>query len=336
MRSPFAIGPGAFRLILALFVVASHLSRYEIGRPAVFVFFMLSGYWVMKMFAEKYKPAADVWVFYLSRWLRIWLPFAVVFSAVYFLRFGLAERPDPEVQTKLWGILLLGIATTNLDVLGVSWSLDIEIQFYLLIPLIYFSIRRVPLAVFIFGAAVLSVAGWILQSQFGIWTVLSYLPSFLAGVLIWARGTGRTGRTALAYLTVFLAVAAMVWLIPYLRPLLLKDVTSPFNEDWFGIAWTMILLPLVDWNVRQRSGKLDRHMGALSFMLYIVHWPVVATLGSTLAPISLADKAVLLLVILIAATLVYALVDLPIERWRAKLVGGLIHRGRARATDSRS
>ena len=49
----FTFGPGLLRLTLALFVVVSHLTRYEIGRPAVFVFFMLSGYWVMKMYAEK-------------------------------------------------------------------------------------------------------------------------------------------------------------------------------------------------------------------------------------------------------------------------------------------
>ena len=55
----FFSGPGFFRLFLAAAVVVSHLSNLEIGRPAVFAFFALSGFWVMRMYDEKYAASGD-------------------------------------------------------------------------------------------------------------------------------------------------------------------------------------------------------------------------------------------------------------------------------------
>lgn len=49
-------GPGQFRIFLAALVVLSHLSSLGIGRPAVFTFFMLSGYWVLRMYEENIAP----------------------------------------------------------------------------------------------------------------------------------------------------------------------------------------------------------------------------------------------------------------------------------------
>ena len=62
MAFQHSFGPGQFRVILAILLVFSHMSYVEIGRPAVFVFFMLSGYWVLRMYEEKCRPAASVGV----------------------------------------------------------------------------------------------------------------------------------------------------------------------------------------------------------------------------------------------------------------------------------
>ena len=39
-------GPGVIRLILAALVMFSHMSRFQVGRIGVLLFFFLSGYWV--------------------------------------------------------------------------------------------------------------------------------------------------------------------------------------------------------------------------------------------------------------------------------------------------
>ena len=110
-------GPGHFRVLLAALVVVSHMSSVEIGRPAVFVFFMLSGYWVLRMYEQKYRPAAPVWVFYLSRIMRVWLAFATAFLAV-FLLYALSSDPRPPetlAGLSLFGLSLFGLASNRLS-----------------------------------------------------------------------------------------------------------------------------------------------------------------------------------------------------------------------------
>lgn len=314
------LGPGAFRFLLAAFVLASHLSRYEVGRPAVFVFFMLSGYWVMKMYAEKYQPRTTLGVFYLSRLMRIWVPYSIVFLLVFLIYRAVPVPGTDQPDSYLWGVLMLGVASTHLDVLGTSWSLDIELQFYLLVPLFLVAVRTLPPAGLFLCAGALTMLGWILQLRYDLWTVFSYLPAFLMGILIWSYGWKCSGRHAALSVVIFLGIGAAVWLTPSLQPLLLRDVESPFHEDWFGLAWTATLIPLLIWNVRQRSSWLDQHLGALSFMLYIVHWPVINLLRKSMAPLGTPEKILLLAAIPIVTLVVYMLVDRPLERVRKALL----------------
>ena len=44
LSSSFRLGSGAVRLLLAAVVVVSHLSAINLGRPAVMIFFMISGF----------------------------------------------------------------------------------------------------------------------------------------------------------------------------------------------------------------------------------------------------------------------------------------------------
>lgn len=321
MNALFSLGtgPGALRLILAALVVASHMSNLEIGRPAVFVFFALSGYWVLRMYDEKYAGQASLGVFYLSRGLRIWLSFATAFALAFAL-LSLAGHKIP--LSHLGGLLVFGVASTGQDVLGTAWSLDIEMQFYLAVPLIWLALRdRDPLApgLLVLWAG-LTALGWGLQLRFGVWTVLSYLPAFLAGVWIWRARPQVTGRTAALSLAVFVGLGLVVAALPGPRALFLKDVASPLNEDWFGLAWTLTLVPFLAWNVARPSPALDRHLGGLSYPLYILHWPVIVLAGTLMGPLSALDKLAVLAAIFALATVFYGAIDRRWEGLRLRLV----------------
>ncbi|MGB3408688.1 MAG: acyltransferase [Jannaschia sp.] len=314
----FSVGPGLVRVGLAALVVLSHMSSLEIGRPAVFAFFMLSGYWVLRMYEEKYRTL-PLRVFYLSRILRVWLAFATAFLIVFLLRGG-------TDWTLLTGLPLLGIATTGRDVLGTSWSLDIEIQFYLAVPLLWVLLQwmgNAPgrRALLLCAAGVLTLLGWYLQLAHGVWTVLSYLPSFCLGMFIWHVRMRASTRHALASLLVFGIAGLVVALVPDLRPLLLKTVAAPVHEDWFGMVWVAMLMPFLAWNVAQRSGPMDMHLGNYSYALYITHWPVIAFLRPVLEPLSLLDRGVILVVVIVVSTLFYMTVDRGWEALRRHLIG---------------
>lgn len=316
------LGPGQFRVVLAILVVLSHMSDFEIGRPAVFIFFMLSGYWVLRMYEQKYCPAASIWVFYLSRFMRIWLTFATAFLAT-FLLFALTPLAKPAEM--LWGLPLLGIATTKRDVLGTSWSLDLELQFYLLVPVIslvmaWIGQSRARLIFLAIGVAGLTTLGWFLQLSVGLWTLMSYLPAFIVGALIWHWRLRGTGHSAAISVIAFLAVGALVATIPYLRPLLSRAIDGPFHEDWFGMAWVMLLVPFVIWNLGQKSGPLDMHLGNYSYALYITHWPIIAFMRAALRPVTLPEALLILVVIAVVSVAFYLIVDRGWESVRRKLI----------------
>lgn len=290
--------PGIFRLVLALAVVVSHMSAIGIGRPAVFAFFTLSGYWVTKMYAEKY---ADVLTFYKSRFLRIFLPFVVAYVLGFILMDG--EMKD------LPGLAIFGIASTHNDVLGVSWSLDIELQFYALVPVLLFvGLRNAVLA-----SIGLFVAAWYLKITYDIWTVFLYAPSFLLGAWIclskWKPGFGPAAGSVVA----FAAIGALAFTFDWSRPFIMKTGGEPFDVDWFGMAWTAVLAPWFAFNVRQPGGWLDRHLGNASYALYITHWPVIALMIGHGKPLTFA-------VIVAVCAVFYIVVDIPAEKVRAMLL----------------
>src|SRR5687768_1766047 len=82
--------PGAFRLLLALMVVVSHLTRFDIGRLAVLLFFFLSGYWTAQIWAAKFA-GRDWKAFYASRWLRI-APLYLIAMGVFAVVLGVTPR----------------------------------------------------------------------------------------------------------------------------------------------------------------------------------------------------------------------------------------------------
>lgn len=323
--SKLTFGPGHFRVLLAILVVFSHMSSVEIGRPAVFVFFMLSGYWVLRMYEQKYHPSTSVWVFYLSRFMRVWLAFATAFLVVFLFYVVFS---DPKSLETLGGLSLLGVASTKNDVLGTSWSLDIELQFYLLVPLLSLALANVQknwkqVAFALMIGMILTAFGWYLQTDKGLWTVLSYMPSFMIGVLIWHTQARSSGKTATLSVFFFVMVGMVVWLSPVLRPLLLSNVDGPFNEDWFGMAWVTLLVPFVVWNVQQKSNSFDVHVGNYSYALYITHWPVIAFLGPAMQPASVLEKALILSAILVVSLVFYVSVDRGWESVRRRTIRSL-------------
>lgn len=314
-------GPGAFRLFLAALVVVQHLTRARIGLTAVMVFFMLSGYWVSRICQEKFIDRdRPVWQFYVSRILRLWPAYvAAVLLAVLFAL--LAGAPfDPR---DLNGLALFGTATLHRDPLGVSWSLDVEAQFYLMLPLLMLIGTRFGLGGLIAATCLGLSLGWWLFAGFRIWTALQYLPLFLAGLLIWRQDWRPKGGAALLSVVIFLAAGATFYLTGATRGLI---VSAPLPKPWllFGaMVWALLLIPFVAWNVRQRGGRNDRILGDLSYSLYLTHYPVIATL-KVYAPEDFGLDMKLVAVVL-SATVGLAFwyaIDRPIENWRARLFRG--------------
>ncbi|GHF06642.1 hypothetical protein GCM10016455_29770 [Aliiroseovarius zhejiangensis] len=314
-----SFGPGFFRLVLACFVMVSHVSALNVGEPAVFVFFMLSGYWVSLMYLHKYAHhPRPLQVFYLSRFLRVWPPYAAA-VVLSILTTGILTGTAPTQF--LPGIALFGVASTGLDALNVSWALDIEMQFYLLLPFALVAVRGWS-PTLLFALSVLgAVLGWWLYLGIGLKTVLCYLPMFAAGMLVAMRDITFSNRAVTLATLGFVAVIAVFFINDTLRAFFIKTRPSPFNEEWMTMGLMLLLLPFVAWNVRQKSGWLDAHFGNLSYTVYLLHFPVIANVSTLMGGgLTRTEKLILPLAVAVISVFFYIIIDRPSEAFRRRVM----------------
>lgn len=244
--------PGLFRLFLAVVVVVSHLSRFDVGRIAVLLFFFLSGFWVANIWDTKFK--GEPIRFYLARTLRIYPLYWLVAS------FAVFAFPAP---LSLSNFIIFGIANAAGDPVGVSWSLDIEMQFYLLLPLLIL----LPTKVLLSGSLALSAICW---RFLPVPTLALYLPAFALGVSCNINHWRPSAPVAAGSVAAFLAASVVAFV--FAPGFLNKTVPDPLHfVDIFSFFWMLPLLPFVAWSLGLKSTRFDRQLGNISYPLYLVH-----------------------------------------------------------------
>lgn len=330
------MGPGLFRLLLASVVVVYHYSSLALGHAAVYLFFVLSGYWVYRMWEDKYRRTRNPYLTFVAS--RIWrlAPVFLLCSAMacaIFMLLPLLIRPAvhlPPIKPG-WGmissVILLGYNTSGFRPLLPAWSLDIELQFYLLAPLVLVGMKRKPVAAvaFVIGAC---VAVALLYDQV---PLAGYLPYFMIGMLaaqypafIFDK------RYAIGSLIALSLLLATFLFTPGLRSALIGGVHPgplyKYNEA-LNVAVALVSVPFVLGTVKNASGDLDKLMADLSYSVYLFHWIpdlIVAFYFPELATKSHAFRAVCLGGVLgltySVALLITLLIDRPANRARARFV----------------
>lgn len=317
------LGPGGFRFLLAMLVVFEHVSRFKVGVVAVMAFFALSGYWVSRVFdrGPGQQPLA-ISTFYLSRFLRIW----PLYITIYILFFASAAFLAHPIRDDIWiAIPIFGVATHGIDLIGVTWSLDIELQFYLLLPLIMLFLRTptrgIEIIAHVVGFSAAWGAGLYLGLIYGIETVFFYLPIFLAGVALYRFNINTGHHVAMAAVCAFCLVGIAAAVTPSLHNFVIRGSGNTLNDKLFALFWVLPLLPFIAFNVQQRSGRIDRHLGNISYTIYLVHFPLT-WMPAILFGRSMTDpeKLIYILVVLAFSLAIYLLLELRFESWRRRII----------------
>jgi peptidoglycan/LPS O-acetylase OafA/YrhL len=298
-------------------VFLSHVSVWAVGTAAVVLFLMLSGYWVTHIYtADRYS---GVGTYLLGRLLRLWPVLIVCTLLAAAIQWGVRG----DLIGSFWStILFLGLASRGDDMVGTVWSLDIEMQFYLLLPLVVAGLAaagarwRPVLAV----GAVLAVAAGVLLGRAGLVTALLFAPVFAVG--IWLQMSQWRPGPVLAWGSLLLFLVA---LLAYVRlaPADMQEVAA-LDIRHFSVATLLVSLlavPFVAWNVHLRSGAFDRWLGDLSYPFYLLHFPVIYGVTQLMGT-TLATKALALALSLVGTVLVNVAVDRPFEAWRRRMLVG--------------
>jgi peptidoglycan/LPS O-acetylase OafA/YrhL len=318
--------PGAFRLLLASAVVINHYTKLQIGTAAVELFFILSGYWIDRMYGRQYSILrAPAFVFITSRFMRLmplFLPFNIA-AIMFHLALHTKAAPDHIGLDLLPNVFILGYASMTERPLVPAWSLDIELQFYLLFPFIWtlFSRSRATLACA--TIVLLGAGGWYLgyylrdQSTM----VLPYLGFFAIGIYA-SRAAWKPAPLLVwsgAGLAAFIVLLTMI--VPLGRGILLAGDGLP-GRDWNTAANVVLAIsfaPLAIFTVTRRSTPRDRVVGDLSYAVYCSHWLGVIVAGYYLPGVGALTK---LPIVVTEVALTY-LISLGALLWFDRPIGRL-------------
>ena len=321
--------PGAFRLWLALIVVLHHLVGYEFGKVAVLVFFALSGFWTYRVWQSRYTlTRLPIITFIVSRWWRIapMLIFVNLLSAALLSAYNpsaldqVFAHPARLIASSIFG---LGYGSLPNRLVGAAWSIDIEMQFYILLPVLAFVTKRYASR----AAALASVglmAGAFLLDLPGWWGTM--LPFFFLGMCASQHQWKASRRSAVIGASSATLLVMLAILSPW-HSSLIDPGASGANA--FGHFIALLLLPAALASVSStcpqpaKACRRDTAAGDLSYIVYLMHGPLllVARDGPWGGGVQFAVAAVLMLALLpICAWVAWHWVDRPLNRLRHEWV----------------
>ena len=331
------LGPGALRYILALMVVVHHSFPLRWGAFAVYAFFVLSGYWIARMWTGRYaRTRVPYFTFIVSRWWRR--------APVFCLCIGLGllsahlnpQAIKPPEPFGLWlasQVPVIGSSALG-RLLPPTWSLDVEMQFYLLAPAIIVGLAVLPprfKPLVVVGAAAVTLAYFGRGGGAEAPVVWPFLSCFLLGVVV-AQGNWVPSRKVI-WVSTLVAVAGTIGLALWPETaahffargsdaMVRSEGAKRLLAAWWVCA-VFLLAPFLARNVRQKTSVEDARLGAMAYPLYLFHW-IPRDAYYAFAPDGNVGRAAALLVnVAMAVAGAYAIhrwFDEPIDQWRQRWV----------------
>ena len=277
-------------------ITQSPLRPLTAGSEAVLVFFVLSG---LVVSIPALSSSFDWLRYYPSRLIRLYLPVigAVLFAValiIFVPRLPGAITPDSWLADRVASSVSVGqvieessLLPQTYTIVNVLWSLRWEVIFSVLLPVfivVGLAVRRRRAL-----AAALSIALMVVGRVIDV-DALVYLPTFFLGTMIavhlpelqaWANRVNRRGGGllwgALAAASVGLLIAS--WLARPIAPAgsgLSAALWGLAGAGAAGLIVVAIGSPLAK---RMLSARLPLWLGRVSFSLYLVHVPVLASVA---------------------------------------------------------
>lgn len=296
------------------------------------VFFSISGFILALPFAREKKGGRTVGLksYYFRRLTRLEPPFLLNLLVV----FALLILVKHQTAAELWAPLLATMTYTHnwfygelSRINGVTWSLEIEVQFYLLAPFLaraFFAMPRLNRRVVTIGMIAVFVAikiavpvDGVLRLRLGLLYVLDH---FLAGILLadvfvcdWLESPVKSKRWDIATLPLLLLIFAIQRsdLLLHLLPGLTAGLLAcAIRGHWTNKVLSLPLIVIV---------------GGMCYSIYLYHFFVISLIGRYTLPLfaghSYTTQFCLQSLMIVPATIAicsifFLLIEKPFMQWR--------------------
>jgi peptidoglycan/LPS O-acetylase OafA/YrhL len=262
------------------------------------------------MFNEKYARYDNTyWVYLRSRLLRVypiyWLVFlftAIVYFLIPQLRVTVLAACGNDLPYTLINnfIVLSNNFNNKYWFIGSAWSLGIELQFYLIAPIIFLALKNKKVSVVLLVVSSLVAIGSIYYSlnMTRVDSIVTYLPYFIIGGLIYTWDFKASYGQASISLLLVVGILLVNYSIPYLRNNFLLNRQAQlvgFNyREGLNVVLTLLMIPYIVFNVKQELAKSasDAIMSSMSYVVYLLHWPLLQVYAITVQNVGFLQKAI--------------------------------------------
>jgi peptidoglycan/LPS O-acetylase OafA/YrhL len=294
------------------------------GSIGVHVFFMISGFVLALPFVSHRQAGGsrvDLGRYFRRRLTRIEPPYLIVIATLFVIgwligdRVGLADLAATATYTH--GLLLHRLSPLD----GVAWSLEVEVQFYVLVPALALllcagrtSIRRQSILLLVVSIIAVQVTG-LVTTKHAFAFLGSFLQFFLLGWLLadiyvvdW--GTDPPTRRSWDLLSATLLPMLLVGLatVP-----MFEQVVAPWVV--FAVGFCAFRGTITR---RFLSTTWIAVIGGMCYSIYLIHYPIFLLLHGALSPITRLPSAVALiagsLVLIPLVLVISALFFIAVER----------------------
>jgi len=271
--------PGLFRFFLASLVFLHHLSSIAIGVSAVLTFFFLSGFWISKMYEEKYSlKNRPLMSFYVGRILRVFPVFILINILIIILDYFLQlNYIDNAKLSWLPNYILFGFNYFNQGaaMLTPAWSLEIELIFYLIFPLFFMIKNKTSKFLIYFFIFLIFFYDYFITIS--IFNPFGYFIFFFLGNISYRYSIKVSKKASIVSLIFFIFVVfIMLFVQKDFNPMLGGSDPSFFfkrNNDFFNLFIAIILIPFALQTLTSKNNfKNDRFLGDMSYIVYLGHW----------------------------------------------------------------
>jgi peptidoglycan/LPS O-acetylase OafA/YrhL len=266
------------------------------GWIGVGMFFIISGYCMAnssrKAFFSGFS-AKKYGIYFLKRYLRIAIPFyiSMVFWLILIRGFSVAVKPTgiSDVLSHMFFVHNLS-EKTFFSISGVYWSLAVEMQFYVLLPIVVvlFTTKMSRVSLLIAAFLMSFLVNIYSDNQLLTWGIPSYLSLFVLGWLcsLYQREIG-----------CFINKANLQWVLIAVFSLLLFYKGTGFNnkiklyEILASSIFALLMVSLVSSFSERKIPKIIRSVafvGKCSFSIYLYNYVFWVFDRSELTPLKLA------------------------------------------------
>lgn len=283
------------RAIAFFLVFIFHLNKNWLpgGFLGVDLFFVISGYLVSSIILQEINHNRfNLSVFFVKRIKRIvpayffTLILVAIASSYFYMSSDIGTIRGTLVRASLFisnlvfanGANYFGTQMSENPLLH-TWSLSLEMQFYLVLPLLLLLFRRKVKFVFAAAIVILTVYSTIQIIMYNhknemYFSLLARMPEFLVGGIL-----ALIFKKSLSFGFFWNNIIAALCSSVFITCTFLYTDHSSFPGFWAlipTVAAGFFLVVEDSFIHRWLSGKLLVHFGELSYSLYLLHWPIMA------------------------------------------------------------